>query len=75
MKVTTRPTDRVLYGDDMNSSYRYNLERKMKRMAELVKEGHEIKWSDNKNWCEINGKSFNVPKRAWILRKHEFLNA
>lgn len=73
MILLTRPSDQILYGDSINYSYRARLERDLKAMAELVQQGHEIKWSANKKWCEVNGKTFNIAKRVWILRKDEFL--
>ena len=73
MIIITKPEEAVMYGPLPDFSYRARMDRNLKKMAELVEQGYEIEWGATKNWCTINGRSFNVPKRVWLLRKNEFL--
>ena len=44
------------------------LNETLMEMYDLVKEGHEIFWSKNENWCTVNGKIFNVSKFVYEKR-------
>lgn len=59
--------------DEKTQTYSNRMDALLLEMAALVKEGHEIQWSENKRWCKINGKVFNVHKNIWLLRKDEVL--
>lgn len=61
------------YIETPSEIYQHQLTSRLEEMAELVKAGHEIIWSDNKYYCTINGKTFNVHQKVWNARKDELL--
>lgn len=56
------------YGGVKCSTFIRQLNETLCKMQELVKQGHKIIWSQNENWCTVNGQVFNVSKYVYEKR-------
>lgn len=55
------------HGDKYRYASKYTsiLEEDLASIDLLVKQGNEIKWSDNEHYCTVAEKTFNVHKQVY----------
>ena len=57
-----------LASQQSNGNYVNNMNSVFQEVRGLFAQGYTVVWSANGRWCEINGKTYNIPKSVFEAR-------